>query len=80
MAKYVHLQIALVSKCVMKKKIQKMYEFLKSTLVCEYIIKFDKLSDYMFFSPLNIAIFSKKMSKIVKNHKIGQKRGQKCEF
>ena len=80
MAKYVHLQITLVSKCVTKNKIQKMYEFLKSTLVCEYITKFDKLSDYRFFSSLNIANFPKKISKFVKNLKIGRKRGQKCKF
>ena len=80
MAKYVHLQITLVSRCVMKKKIQEMYEFLKSTLVWEYITKFNKLCDYRFFSSLNIANFPKKISKFVKNLKIGRKRGQKCKF
>ncbi len=76
MAKYVHLQIALVSKCVMKKKIQKMYEFLKSTLVWEYITKFNKLSDYRCFSSLNIANFPKKypnLSKILKSAEKGAK-------
>ncbi len=56
------------------------YEFLKSSFLREYITKCDIWSDYRLFSSLNIAIFSKKMSKFVKNHKIGQKRGQKCEF
>ena len=49
----------------MKKKIQELYEFLKSTLVWEYITKFNKLSDYRFFSSLNIANFPKKISKFV---------------
>ena len=79
-AKCVHVKITLVSKCVMKFFFQKMHEFLKSYLVQEYIAKCNKLSDYRFFSSLNIAIFPKKISKFVKNLKIGQKRGQKCIF
>ena len=80
MVKYIHIQITLVSKCVMKNFFLKKFEFLKSSFLGEYIAKCDIWGDYRLFSSLNIAIFSKKMSKIVKNHKIGQKRGQKCEF
>ena len=63
-----------------EKKIQKMYEFFESTLVCEYITKFDKLSDYRFFSSLNIANFPKKYPNLSKILKSAEKGGKNANF